>query len=250
MRTRTSTESLALTHYGELSRIGKVLASPVRLQLLDLLRQGSRNVEALAEAAGVSVANSSQHLQQMRSARLVAAERRGQQVEYRLADESVSVLFGALRELAEALLPEMDRLRRELRALSPEEREELLSRVRRGDVTLLDVRPAPEFGAGHLPGARSIPLAELSSRLDEIPREREVVAYCRGPYCPMALEAVAVLAAAGFRARHLDLGVPELGRRRFRVVTGDAASPREHRASGVSPRTRTASTLRAARRPR
>ena len=249
MRTRTFTESLALTHYGELARIGKVLASPVRLQLLDLLRQGPLNVEALAEAAGVSVANASQHLQQMRSARLVATERRGQQVEYRLADESVSFLFGALRELAEALLPELDRLRRELHALSPEEREELLSRIRRGEVTLLDVRPAHEYRAGHLPGARSIPLAELSSRLDELPRDREVVAYCRGPYCPLASEAVAVLAAAGYRARHLDLGVPEL-RRRFRVITGDGAPGQGRRASGVAARTPNPSTVRAARRPR
>ena len=227
-------QRLARAHYGELARIGKVLSSPVRLQLLDLLRQGSRNVESLAEAAGVSVANSSQHLQQMRSARLVAAERQGQRVEYRLADEGVSAVFGALRGLAEALLPEMDRLGRELAVQSPEVRAELLFRIRRGEVLLLDVRPVEEYRAGHLPGARCIPLPELPARLPEIPRDREVVAYCRGPYCHMAGEAVALLRAAGYRASHLDLGVPDLRARRFPVARGDGdpAAPRP------APRTR------------
>jgi rhodanese-related sulfurtransferase/predicted transcriptional regulator len=223
--------ALALAHYGELARIGKAFASPVRLQLLDLLRQGARNVEDLAEAAGLSVANSSQHLQQMRAARLVQAERQGKHVAYRLADEGVSLVFGALRRLAEALLPEMDRLRRELGVLAEEEREELLGLIRSGQVTLLDVRPEEEYRAGHLPGARSIPLAQLPARLSEIPRGREVVAYCRGPYCPMASDAVAVLSAAGFRARHLDLGVPDLRRRRIRLETGPAPAPRARFAS-------------------
>jgi rhodanese-related sulfurtransferase len=217
----------AVAHYAELARIGRALASPVRLRLLDLLRQGARNVEALAAEAGVSVANSSQHLQRMRAARLVTAERHGHHVEYRLADEGVSRVFGAMRGLAEAVLPELDRLRRELGALGHGERESLLRRIRRGEVTLLDVRPAEEYRAGHLPGARSIPLPELPSRLDEVPRDREVVAYCRGPYCALATDAVAVLASAGYRARHLDLGVPDLRARRFRIATGDApTSPR------------------------
>jgi rhodanese-related sulfurtransferase/DNA-binding transcriptional ArsR family regulator len=212
----------ARSHYGELARIGKALGSPNRLLLLDLLRQGARTVESLAEAAGISMANSSRHLQQMRSARLVSAERKGKHVEYRLADGRVSAAFGTLRDLAEALLPEMDRLRRELGVLEPAEREEILAQVRAGAVTLLDVRPPEEFLAGHLPGARSVPLPELPRRLRELPREREVVAYCRGPYCPMATEAAALLRAAGFRARHLDLGVPDLSRRRVRP----SASPR------------------------
>lgn len=219
-------QRLARAHYGELARIGKVLSSPVRLQLLDLLRQGSRNVESLAEAAGVSVANSSQHLQQMRSARLVAAERQGQRVEYRLADEGVSAVFGALRGLAEALLPEMDRLGRELAVQPPEVRAELLFRIRRGEVLLLDVRPVEEYRAGHLPGARCIPLPELPARLPEIPRDREVVAYCRGPYCHMAGEAVALLRAAGYRASHLDLGVPDLRARRFPAAARPAPRTR------------------------
>ncbi len=217
--------ALARSHYGELALIGKALGSPIRLQLLDLLRQGARTVESLAEAAGISVANSSQHLQQMRSARLVAAERKGKHVEYRLSDESVSAAFATLRELAELLLPGMQRLRRELGVLEPAQREEILSLVREGAVTLLDVRPIEEFETGHLPGARSVPLAELPARLGEIPRDRAVVAYCRGPYCPMATEAAALLRAAGFVASHLDLGIPDLRRARVRP----SASPRVRR---------------------
>jgi rhodanese-related sulfurtransferase len=130
-----------------------------------------------------------------------------------------------LRDLAELLLPEMHRLRGELGVLGPAEREQILALVRDGAVTLLDVRPAREFEAGHLPGARSVPLAELPARLRDLPRDREVVAYCRGPYCTMASEAVALLRAAGFAARHLDLGVPDLSRARLRP----SASPRSRR---------------------
>ncbi len=175
----------------------------------------------------------------MRSARIVAAERQGQRVQYRLAGEGVSLVFGALRNLAESLLPEMDRLRGELGVLAPEEREELLSRIRRGEVTLLDVRPVAEYQAGHLPGARSIPLQELRARLSEVPRDREVVAYCRGPYCPMATDAVTVLAAAGYRARHLDLGVPDLRARRIRLVAGGGAPARSRRPPVAARRART-----------
>jgi len=200
----------ALEHYEVLSRLGKSLSSPVRLRILDLLRQGARHVEGIADATGESVANSSQHLQQLRAARLVSTARRGNRVEYRLADEGVSSLFGQVRGLAERLLPEMDRLRGELGVLAPQEREELLARIRRREVTLLDVRPASEYAAAHLPGALSIPLPELPGRMGEIPRGKEVVAYCRGPYCPMAREAVEVLSSAGIAARHLDLGVPDL----------------------------------------
>jgi rhodanese-related sulfurtransferase/DNA-binding transcriptional ArsR family regulator len=221
--------SAALAHYGELARIGKALASPARLRLLDLLRQGARTVDALAVEAGLSVANSSQHLQLMRRARLVHADREGQHVKYRLADDGVSRVFAAVRELAESLLPEMDRLRRTLDGHTPEQRDALLERVRRGAVTLLDVRPADEYRAGHLAGARGIPLPELPARLRELPRDRDVVAYCRGPYCSMALEAVAVLRSSGYRACHLDLGVPELRARRFRISRGEDAPPRRLR---------------------
>ena len=233
--------TLARAHYAELARIGKVLGSPVRLLLLDLLRQGPRSVETLARAAGLPVANASQHLQQMRRARVLVAEQRGRFAEYRLAGEGVSRAFGALRELAEGLLPEMDRLRDELSVLAPAEREELLVAIRREEVTLVDVRPVEEYRAGHLPGAHSIPLAELSTRLGELPRGRELVAYCRGPYCTLAATAVRILAQAGFRARHLDLGVPDLRARRFPIKKGDAparrptpAAPRRAR-RGASP---------------
>ena len=235
----------AVAHYRELARLGKALASPVRLRIVDLLRQGPRRVEDLAAATGESVANSSRHLQQMRAARLVDADREGRHVRYRLAGERVSDAFETLRGLAEALLPELDRLGRELGVLEPAEREALLARVRAEDVTLLDVRPAEEYRAGHLPGARSIPLEDLPARLAEIPRGREVLAYCRGPYCPLAAEAVEILTAAGFRARHLDLGVPELRARGFAVATGDgpparsarrARSPAPQNATRRSPR--------------
>jgi DNA-binding transcriptional ArsR family regulator/rhodanese-related sulfurtransferase len=210
MDVSAQTRRRALAHYDELARIGKALSSPVRLRLLDLLRQGSRNVDELAAAAEETVANSSRHLQQMRSAKLVRAEREGKHVRYRIADEQVERAFGLLRGLAESILPEMDVLRREMGGLDPSERDELLGRILRGEVTLVDTRPAEEYQAGHLPGARSVPLDELARRVDEIPRDREVVAYCRGPYCPMATRAVEILSAAGFRARHLDLGAPDL----------------------------------------
>ncbi|MFO0585410.1 MAG: metalloregulator ArsR/SmtB family transcription factor [Anaeromyxobacter sp.] len=231
----TDKNALARAHYAELARIGKVLGSPVRLLLLDLLRQGPRSVETLAEAAGLPVANASQHLQHMRRARVIAAEQRGRFTEYRLAAENVSAVFAALRLLAEDLLPEMDRLRTELSVLAPEDREELLEAIRLDVVTLVDVRPVEEFRAGHLPGAHSIPLAELHRRLDELPRGRELVAYCRGPYCTLAVTAVRILEQAGFRARHLDLGVPDLKARRFRIASGDATPPRR-----AAPSTRSA----------
>jgi rhodanese-related sulfurtransferase/DNA-binding transcriptional ArsR family regulator len=230
--------SAALSHYGELARIGKALASPVRLRLLDLLRHGSRTVDALADAAGVSVANSSQHLQLMRRTRLVEAEREGRFVKYRLSDEGVSRVFAAVRDLAEALLPEMDRLRRDLGAVERKERAALLALIARGDVTLLDVRPADEYRSGHLAGARSIPLPELGARHPELPRDREVVAYCRGPYCSMAIDAVAVLRSCGYRARHLDLGVPDLRARGPRIAEGDDGPPRRRSRAAPGPRSR------------
>lgn len=200
----------ARAHYGEIARLGRALGSPVRLQLLDLLRQAPRSVEDLAETAGVSLANASRHLQQLRAARLVTSDRDGRRSRYRLTDAGVSQAFGLMRGLAEALLPEMDRLRRELGVLDPAERDEVLDEIQAGRCTLLDVRPTAEYEAGHLPGARSVPLAELPSRLAELPRDRAVVTYCRGPYCPLAVDAVRVLRSAGYRARHLDLGVPDL----------------------------------------
>jgi rhodanese-related sulfurtransferase/DNA-binding transcriptional ArsR family regulator len=206
--------TLARSHYGELARIGKALGSPVRLQLIDLLRQGPRSVELLAAEAGVSVANASQHLQQLSASRLVRAEKQGQRAVYRLSEESVSLLFGSIRELAEQVLPEMDRLQGELGVLDEEERAEVLEMIRARQATLIDVRPPEEYAAGHIAGALSFPLSDLKHRLGELPKQRVVIACCRGPYCPMAQEAVAILESAGFEARHLDLGAPDLSARR------------------------------------
>ncbi|OGQ12845.1 MAG: ArsR family transcriptional regulator [Deltaproteobacteria bacterium RBG_16_71_12] len=199
--------------YDQLGRVGKALASPRRLELVDLLCQGPRTVEALAQQAGQSLANTSQHLQVLRAARLVDAERRGLFVTYRLADERVCSLFRELRALAEDRLHEVEAVTRqyleERGAMEPVDREALVARMQSGEVTLLDVRPVEEYLAGHLPGAISIPLAELPARLSELPRDREVVAYCRGRYCVLAISAVEALRARGYRAARLEDGVPD-----------------------------------------
>jgi rhodanese-related sulfurtransferase len=199
--------------YEQFARLGKALASPRRIELLDLLCQGERTVEALAEAARMGVTNTSAHLQVLRQARLVETRREGVKVYYRLADEEVCRFFFALRDLARARLAEVEQVVQDyLEArdeLEPVSRQALLERLDRGDVTVLDVRPPEEFAAGHIPGARSVPLPELERRLDELPRDVEVVAYCRGPYCVLAPEALGILRAAGFRARRLEDGFPE-----------------------------------------
>lgn len=216
--------------YEQFARLGKAIAAPKRLELLDLLCQGPRTVEALAEQASLSVANASQHLQVLRAARLVDAEKKGLYVEYRLADEEVCRFFVALRGLAQARLAEVDRVTRdyleERGEMEAVETDELLRRVRSGEVTVLDVRPAEEYVAGHLPGALSIPVSELKARLKEIPKSREVVAYCRGPYCVMALDAVDVLRKKGFTAHRLEKGVADWRARGWRVERG-AAPARE-----------------------
>ena len=199
--------------YEQLARIGGSLASGPRLEMLDLLCQGPRSVEALAKQVGQSVANTSHHLQVLRRARLVEAEKEGVHVRYRLADEDVCVFFQALRGLAESRLLEIEQATRhflEARAgMEPVDRDMLVARVRSGAVTVLDVRPEEEFRAGHLPGALSVPLGDLERRLAELPRDREVVAYCRGPYCVMAVEAVELLRSRGFRAIRMEEGVPD-----------------------------------------
>jgi len=199
--------------YERFALLGRALASPRRIELLDLLCQGERTVEALAEAARMGVTNTSAHLQVLRRARLVETRREGVRVYYRIADEEVCRFFFALRDLARARLAEVEQVVRDyLEArdeLEPVSRQTLLERLGRGDVTVLDVRPPEEFAAGHIPGARSVPLPELERRLDELPRDVEVVAYCRGPYCVLAPEALGILRAAGFRARRLEDGFPE-----------------------------------------
>ena len=209
--------------YEQVARLGKAASAPKRLELLDLLCQGPRSVEALALQAGISLANASQHLQVLRGARLVEAEKKGLRVEYRLASEDVCQFFLTLRGLAESRLTEIDQVTREYfesrGAMEAVEGEELLRRVRDGEVTVLDVRPAEEYRAGHIPGALSVPVSELKARLRELPKAREIVAYCRGPYCVMALEAVQLLRAKGFEAHRMEQGVVDWRARGWRVVT-------------------------------
>jgi rhodanese-related sulfurtransferase/predicted transcriptional regulator len=199
--------------FDQFARIGKAVANPHRLELLDLLAQGERRVEDLAGETALSVANASQHLQALRQAGLVATRRAGTSIYYRLADERVFRLWQAIREVGEARLAEIDRLtqtfltdRAQFEAVDATT---LLRRLGEGDVVVLDVRPEREFRAGHIPDARSIPIDELGERLHELPRDREIVAYCRGPYCVFSDEAVALLRARGYDARRLDVGLPD-----------------------------------------
>jgi rhodanese-related sulfurtransferase len=212
--------------YEQFARIGSAVGSPRRLELLDLLCQGPRTVEALARQAGQSLANTSHHLQVLRAARLVEAEKEGLFVTYRLAGEEVCTFFQALRGLAESRLAEIERITRtfleERGALEPVARDLLLERVRGGEVTVLDVRPREEFEAGHIPGAMSVPLEELERRLSELPQEREIVAYCRGPYCVMSIEAVALLKERGFTAVRMEDGVPEWRAHDWPIETGES----------------------------
>lgn len=199
--------------YAEFASVARAFGSQHRLEILEHLAQGERGVEALAERVGLSVANTSQHLQQLRRAGLVASRRDGKFVLYRLADESVLGLMGALSGIAERNLAEVDRIRRtyfdDRDGMEPVSREELLQRTRDGLVTVLDVRPADEFAIGHLPGAVNIPLGELEARLADLNPDREIVAYCRGPWCVLSFEAVAALRARGFKVRRLEDGLPE-----------------------------------------
>ena len=200
--------------FDEFARAAKALASGRRIELLDVLANGERTVEVLASEVGLTVANASQHLQVLRQAGLVATRREGTWVYYRLAAPEVFGLWRALRTLAASRLVEVERLAAAYLGardeLEPVTREELARRLQDGDdLVVLDVRPAAEYAAGHLPGAVSIPLAELRRRLAELPTDREIVAYCRGPYCAFAHEAVAVLREAGVPARRLEDGLPD-----------------------------------------
>lgn len=199
--------------YEQFARVGKVASSPQRLELLDLLAQGERTVEALAAATASPIANVSHHLQALKQAHLVESRKEGLYVSYRLAGPEVFGFIQSLRSLAEQRLVEVnDIVRRYLGnrdGLEPVTREELAQRARAGEVTVLDVRPAEEFRAGHIPGALSIPIAELKKRLAELPAEQEIVAYCRGPYCVYAYQAVEILRKSGRTARRLVDGLPE-----------------------------------------
>jgi rhodanese-related sulfurtransferase/DNA-binding transcriptional ArsR family regulator len=199
--------------FAQFSRIGKATASPRRLELLEILAQGERSVEALAREAALSVANASHHLQVLREARLVEARKKGLYVYYRLAEPEVYELARVIRGLAERRLAEVERIvRTYLTArdrLEPVRREDLLERARAGIVLVLDVRPPEEYRAGHIAGAVSVPVNDLERRIGELPEGKEVVAYCRGPYCVLAFRAVEILRARGFQARRLMDGFPE-----------------------------------------
>lgn len=199
--------------FEEFARVGRALANPHRLELIDLLAQGERRVEDLARESAMSVANTSRHLQELRSARLVEVRREGHYGYYRLADEDVYGVWRAIRGLGESRLAEVDRLvgtyltdRDSLEAVCAEE---LLVKMREDATVVLDVRPEEEYRAGHIPGARSVPVEKLAAYLEEIPEDREVVAYCRGPYCVFSDEAVALLRSRGYRARRLREGLPD-----------------------------------------
>mgnify|MGYP003452619831 FL=1 len=224
----SSSRAFKDTVYQHFARLGKAVASAKRLELLDILCQGPRTVEVLAQQAEISLANASQHLQILRAARLVDAEKQGLYVEYRLADDEVLRFFLALRELATQRLSEIETVTREYfeqrSAMESIGSEELLRRIRAGEVVVLDVRPVEEYQAGHLPEAISIPLKELRNRFGELPRGRTVVAYCRGPYCVMSLEAVEILRDAGRKAQRLEEGVPEWVARGLPLASGPGGS--------------------------
>jgi rhodanese-related sulfurtransferase len=199
--------------FENLARIGSALSSEIRIEILELLAQTERSVDELAGLTGATVANTSQHLQRLRQAGLVAGRKEGQYVFYRLAGDEVVALLNAVGRVGEVYLADVARIVRlyltHKDELEPVPAQEVLSRARQGLVTVLDVRPPEEFAAGHVPGAVNIPVRELEKRLKELPKGREVVAYCRGPYCLMSYDAVALLRRKGVKARRLEAGLPE-----------------------------------------
>lgn len=211
-----------------IAEIAKVLGHGHRLEIVEMLAQGERSVESLAERVGLSVANASQHLRLMRRAGILASRRDGKRILYRLSDPSVLTLTAALRRVAERNAAEVraivDGYFRARDALEPVTRRELARRLKDGLVTVLDVRPADEFAAGHLPKAVNIPLRELTQRLREIPKGRTVIAYCRGPYCVLAYEAVALLRDRGFKVQRLEDGFPEWNAAGLPIESGPYAT--------------------------
>ena len=221
-----SIRSPKLALFAQFAAVAKSLAHAHRLELLEQLAQGERSVEVLADRTGLSIANASQHLQQMRRVGLVATRRQGKFVYYALADDGILDVLTALRRIAERNVAEVQRVvrsyfnkRDELEAVS---RKQLLKRIRARAVTVLDVRPQDEFALGHLPGAVNIPLRTLKARLAELDTAQEIVAYCRGEYCVLSFEAVALLRARGFKVRRLEDGLPEWRAAGLPVITGSA----------------------------
>ena len=211
--------------YEQFARIGKAVSSPKRLELLDLLCQGPRTVEVLAKESSLTVANASQHLQILRATRLIEAEKEGLFVIYRLADQTVCEFFRSMRVLAENRLAEVEQIKRRFlegrEGMEPVDRAALLELVREGAVTVLDVRPAEEYNAGHIPGAISIPLKELQLRLSDLPRDQEIVAYCRGPYCVLSIQAVEMLRAKGFKAVRIEEGIQDFRAMGFPITVNE-----------------------------
>lgn len=199
--------------YEQVARIGKAVSSPKRLELLEILAQGKKTVEVLANEAGIDVKLASAHLKALKEARLVESQREGRFIVYRLSGEDVSALWVGLRTVAEEHLVELrmalGRLFSAPENLDAETRHGLLEKARRGEVVVIDVRPAEEYENAHLPFARSLPLSELKQRLAELPADKEIVAYCRGPFCMMSAEAVALLKKNGYRAQKISDGLPE-----------------------------------------
>ena len=199
--------------YEQVARIGKVFSSPKRLELIELLCQGEKTVEMLANEASISVKLASAHLRELRMAHLVQTERQGKNIYYRLADKAVADLWVQIHTLAEERLIELQlalqKIATQPNDLVPSDRDSLLKAARKGEVVVLDVRPSEEYLHAHLPFARSIPLEELRQRLGELPKDRAIVAYCRGPYCLLAVDAVALLQQEGYSAVHLREGVAE-----------------------------------------
>jgi rhodanese-related sulfurtransferase len=199
--------------YDQFALAAKAVANPKRIELLELLAQGEHTVEALAQSTGMGVTNTSGHLQVLRRAHLVESRKEGTSAYYRLAGDEVVAFIVALRDLARVRLAEVDRVVKDYfmarDVLEPLDRGELLERAERSDVVILDVRPAGEFAAGHIPGAQSVPLDQLDAALARLPKRAQIVAYCRGPYCVMAPQAVDRLRSQGFKARRLVDGMPE-----------------------------------------
>ena len=211
--------------YEQFSRIGKAVSSPKRLELLDLLCQGEKTVETLSRETGLTVANTSQHLQTLRTARLIEAEKEGLYVKYHLADQVVCEFFRSMRGLAENRLAEVEMIKRRFlegrEDMEPVNRNDLLKRVIEAAVTVLDVRPVEEYRAGHIPGALSVPLGQLKKLLSKLPRDQEIVAYCRGPYCALAVQAVEMLRKQGFKAIRLEDGIQDWRAMGLTLEVGD-----------------------------
>ncbi|MFW6202127.1 MAG: ArsR/SmtB family transcription factor [Gemmatimonadota bacterium] len=225
--------------FEQFARIGKAVASPARLTLLDLLAQGEKPVETLARQAGLSVTNTSNHLKELRTAGLVATRREGAYIHYRLADPEVSAFLGSLQRLAHRRLADVKQIVADYfearDALEPIDANELERRLDGDDVVVIDVRPRDEYEAGHVPGALSMPVSELERRLDELPADREIIAYCRGPYCVLALEAMDRLRAHGFHVRRMADGWPAWRRAGFARADRAPARPRRRARGRDSP---------------